>query len=100
MLFIPGTPLKTNHLQSIKNSIGGAEFRTLGPVASIRLKKKTLGEPAGAEFRTLGPMATGGGKQPTFCTARAQRTVRPQNSEKIDSDLTGMKNGNMATKRQ
>ena len=58
MLFIPGTPLKTTHLQkharSIQNSIGGAEFRTLGPVA------------------------TGGGKQPTFRTARAQGTVRPQ----------------------
>ena len=26
---------------------------------------------------TLGPVATGGGKQPTFHTARAQRTVRP-----------------------
>ena len=32
---------------------------------------------SGAEFRTLGPVATGGGKQPTFRTARAQRTVRP-----------------------
>ena len=31
----------------------------------------------GAEFRTLGPVATGGGKQPTSRTARAQRTVRP-----------------------
>ena len=50
-LFIPGTPLKTTHLQkdarSIQNSIGGAEFRTLGPVASIRLKKKIPGVPAG-----------------------------------------------------
>ena len=26
----------------------------------------------GAEFRTLGSVAAGGGKQPTFCTARAQ----------------------------
>ena len=38
MLFIPGTPLKTTHLQkharSIQNSIGYAEFRTLGPVAA------------------------------------------------------------------
>ena len=31
----------------------------------------------GAELRTLGPVATGGGKQPTFCTVRAQRMVRP-----------------------
>ena len=31
----------------------------------------------GAEFRTRGPVATGGGKQPTFRTARAQRMVRP-----------------------
>ena len=45
-LFIPGTPLNTTPLQkdvcSIQNSIGGAEFRTLGPVASIRLKIKSL----------------------------------------------------------
>ena len=43
-LFIPGTPLKNiplqKHAQSFQNSIGGAEFRTLGPVASIRLQKK------------------------------------------------------------
>ena len=47
--FIPGTPLNTTRLQthasSIQNSLGGADFRTLGPVA------------------------TGGGKQPTFGTA-------------------------------
>ena len=59
-LFIAGTPLKTTHLQkharSIQNSLRGTEFRTLGPVA------------------------TGGGKQPTFRTARAQRTVRPHRS--------------------
>ena len=33
----------------------------------------------GAEFRTLGPVATGGEKQPAFRTVRAQRTVRPLN---------------------
>ena len=32
---------------------------------------------SGAEFRTLGPVAAGGGKQPTFRTARAQRMVTP-----------------------
>ena len=51
-LFIPGTPLKTTPLQkragSIQKSIRGAEFRTLGPVASIRLKQKIPGVPAGA----------------------------------------------------
>ena len=51
-LFIPGTPLKTTHLQKhaspIQNSIRGEEFRTLGPVASIRLRKKIPGVPAGA----------------------------------------------------
>ena len=56
-LFIPGTPLQTIPLQkralSIQNSIGGAEFRTLGPVA------------------------TGGEKQPTFRTARAQARCAP-----------------------
>ena len=31
----------------------------------------------GAEFRTVGPVATSGGKQPTFRTACTQRTVRP-----------------------
>ena len=45
-------PLKTTHLQkrasSMQNSIGGAEFRTLGPVASIGLKQKIPGVPAGA----------------------------------------------------
>ena len=50
-LFIPGTPLQTTPLQkrarSIQNSVGGAEFRTLGPVA------------------------TGGGRQPTCRTARS-----------------------------
>ena len=37
-LFIPGTPLQSTHVQrharSIPNSIGGAAFRTLGPVAT------------------------------------------------------------------
>ena len=55
--FIPGTPLKTNppqrHARSIQSSIGAAEFRMLGPVATV------------------------GGKQPTFRKAWAQRTVRP-----------------------
>ena len=50
-------PLQTTHIQkracSIQNRIGGAECRTLGPVA------------------------TGGGEQQTFRTAHAQRTVRP-----------------------
>ena len=32
----------------------------------------------GAELRSLGPVAKGGGKQPTVRTARAQRTVRPR----------------------
>ena len=57
-LFIPGTPLKTTPLQkdarSIQNSIGGAEFRTPGP------------------------MATGGGKQPTLRTVRAAHRAPPQ----------------------
>ena len=51
-LCIPGTPLKTTHLQkhaqSIQNSFKGAEFSTLGPVASIRRKQKIPGVPAGA----------------------------------------------------
>ena len=86
-VFIPGTPLKTTplqkHARSIQTSIGGANFRTLGPVASIRLEKKILVYQQGlwgAEFKTLGPMATGDGKQPTFRTSRAQRTVRPHSS--------------------
>ena len=49
---IPETPLKTiplqNHACSIQNSIWGAEFRTLGPVASRRPKRKIPGVPAGA----------------------------------------------------
>ena len=32
----------------MQNSIGGAEFKTLGPLASIRLKTKISGVPAGA----------------------------------------------------
>ena len=40
-------------------------------------KKSLVYQHGGAEFRTLGPVATGGGKQPTFRTARARRTVRP-----------------------
>ena len=51
-LLIPETPLQTTPLQkrawSIQNSIGGAEFRTLGPVATIRPKQKIPGVPAGA----------------------------------------------------
>ena len=60
----------------IHNSIGGAEFRTPGPVASIRLKKKILGVLAGAvgcRIQDLGAVATGGEKQPTFRTVQAQR---------------------------
>ena len=41
----PGNTPET--IQCIQNSIGGAEFRTLGPVASIRLKQKFPGVPAG-----------------------------------------------------
>ena len=44
--------------------------------ASMRLDKKYLVYQQGlygAEFRTLGPVATGGGKLPTFRTAHAQR---------------------------
>ena len=42
-LLIPGTPLKTTHLQkSIQKSTGSAEFRTLGHAESIRLKQQSL----------------------------------------------------------
>ena len=59
-LFIPGTPLKNTHLQkhalSIQNSIWGAEFRTLGPVACIRLKKKSLVyQQGGGRVQNSGP---------------------------------------------
>ena len=47
-----------------------ASIRTVYPVYQQGLY--------GAEFRTLGSVATGGGKQPTFRTAWAQHTVRPQ----------------------
>ena len=43
MLLIPGTPLKPPTYRSMHNhfkTAWGAEFRTLGPVASIRLKRK------------------------------------------------------------
>ena len=45
---------------------------TLGPVASITLEKKYLVHQqglSGADFKTLGPMATGDGKQPPFRAA-------------------------------
>ena len=85
--FIPGTPLKTTHLQkhawSIQSSMG-AEFRTLGPVASIRLNKKIPGAPAGAVGCRIQDPGTHGYqwcKTAYFShsagTARAQRTVRP-----------------------
>ena len=73
MLFIPETPPKTTHLQkhalSIQNSIGGAEFRTLGPVASIRLKQKILGAPAAVGWRIQDPVVKNS-------WLFAQRTVR------------------------
>ena len=82
-LFIPGIPLKTTcrRMYNQFKIAWGAEFRTLGPLASIRRKKKSLVYQQGlqgAEFRTLGSVATGGGKQPTYRTERAQRTLRPQ----------------------
>ena len=58
------------HSQQHRN----VEFRTLGPVASIRLKQKILGVLAGAiecRLQDLGHVATGGEKQLTFRTARA-----------------------------
>ena len=62
-------------LRSPSFPLDSAGFSTLGPVARIRLKKKK--KIPGVAAARLGPMAAGGGKQPTFRTARAQRTVRP-----------------------
>ena len=57
-LFTAGTPLKTTPLQkrasSVQPSIGGAEFRSLGPVA------------------------TGGGRQPVFRTVRTAHGAPPR----------------------
>ena len=50
-------------------------------MASIRLQKSLV--------YTLGPVVTGGGKQPTFRTARAQRTVRPLRTRSASANAAG-----------
>ena len=82
-LFIPGTPLHTPPpYRSVHDP-----FKTASgvrgpwdPWQASDFKKKIPGLPAGAvgcRIQDPGSVATGGGKQPTFRTARAQRTVRP-----------------------
>ena len=84
MLCIPGTPLKTTHQQkrawSVQNSIRAAEFRTLGPVASIRPKqKRPWCTSRGCRVQNSGPW------DPWLPVVEnsglfAQRTVRPHAS--------------------
>ena len=59
-----------------QRGLQGAEFRTLGPLASIRLKKIIPGVPAWAVGRRIQDpgthckhQANSGGQQPTFRTA-------------------------------
>ena len=62
------------------HSAGTAPIITLFPLKTTPLQKRARSIQhgiGGAEFRTLGPVAPGGGTQPPFPTARAQRTVRP-----------------------
>ena len=73
----PPPPPPQRRAWSIENSVGGAEFRTLGPVA------------------------TGGGKQPTFPTARAQRMVRPHRGESThDAGMPAPENAPRMARRQ
>ena len=70
-----------------QEGLQGADFRTLEPMAGIRLKKIIPGVPAGAVgCRIQDPgthgkqQANSGGKQPTFRTARAAHGAPPMTS--------------------
>ena len=79
-----------------QEGLQGAEFRTLEPMAGIRLKKIFPGVPAGAVgCRIQDPgthgkqQANSGGKQPTFRTARAARCAPHDVQHAADSRQDG-----------